>query len=56
MRSGVNPGTLNCEQPDPELAFPVLTSNVRRPIRFGMSNSFGFGGNNASLIFGRIND
>jgi len=56
MRSGVNPGTLNCEQPDPELAFQVLTSNVRRPIRFGMTNSFGFGGNNASLIFGRIND
>ena len=56
MRSGVNPGTLNCEQPDPELAFPVLTSNVRRAIRFGMSNSFGFGGNNASLIFGHVND
>jgi len=56
MRTGLNPGTLNCEQPDPELAFPVLTENVRRPINYGMTNSFGFGGNNATLIFGQIND
>lgn len=56
MRYGLIPGTLNCEEPDPELAFPVLTENVPKPIRHGMTNSFGFGGNNATLIFGHIND
>jgi 3-oxoacyl-[acyl-carrier-protein] synthase-1 len=56
MHTSTIPGTLNCEQPDPELAFSVLGENVHKSIRYGMTNSFGFGGNNASLIFGQIND
>jgi 3-oxoacyl-[acyl-carrier-protein] synthase-1 len=56
MKSGLVPGTLNCGSPDPEFDFPILTGNTRRPVRTGMTNSFGFGGNNASLIFGRIDD
>jgi len=56
IASGVCPGTLNCEQPDPELAFPVITDNVERPVRYAMTNSFGFGGNNATLVFGPIHD
>lgn len=50
------PGTLNCEQPDPELEFRVAADNVERDIRYAASNSFGFGGNNATLLFGHRDD
>ncbi len=56
MKHGLLPGTLNCAQPDPEFRFPILTENIHKPIRTAMMNSFGFGGNNASLILGRLND
>ena len=47
------PGTLNRESDDPEFRFDVLSDNVEKRVEYSMSNSFGFGGNNASLIFGR---
>ena len=56
MKHGLLPGTLNCEEPDPEFVFPILQENTRQPVRYAMTNSFGFGGNNATLTFGRIND
>ena len=56
MHHGLAPGTLNCVEPDPELGFPILTENTPASIRYALSNSFGFGGNNAALVFGRIND
>jgi 3-oxoacyl-[acyl-carrier-protein] synthase-1 len=56
MKHGIVPGTLNCEEPDPEFKFPILLQNAHQPIRHAMSNSFGFGGNNAALIFGQNND
>ena len=56
MKNDLVPGTLNCARPDPEFRFPILRSNVSKSIRHAMTNSFGFGGNNAALIFGRIND
>ena len=56
IRHGVVPGTLNCEQTDPEFQFPILKDNKEKQVRYAMSNSFGFGGNNAALVFGRIND
>jgi len=56
MRHDLIPGTLNCEQPDAEFSFPILAENRAARLRFGMSNSFGFGGNNASLVFGRNDD
>jgi len=56
MKHGLLPGTLNCDQPDPEFQFPILTENTSKPINIAMMNSFGFGGNNASLILGRPND
>jgi len=55
MRHDLMPGTLNCEQPDAEFGFPILAENRTGRLRVGMSNSFGFGGNNASVIFGRNN-
>lgn len=56
MKHGLLPGTLNCEEPDPEFVFPILQENTQKPVRYAMTNSFGFGGNNATLTFGRIND
>ncbi len=53
MRHERAPGTLNCEQPEADADFAVLTDNVQRPLHHAMTNSFGFGGNNAALIFGR---
>jgi 3-oxoacyl-(acyl-carrier-protein) synthase len=37
-----------------EIEFQVITANIDAEIRYAISNSFGFGGNNATLIFGRI--
>jgi 3-oxoacyl-[acyl-carrier-protein] synthase-1 len=46
------PGTLNCRTVDPRMQCRI--ESVSRPavLRHAMSNSFGFGGNNCTLIFG----
>jgi 3-oxoacyl-[acyl-carrier-protein] synthase II len=51
IRTGVVPPTINLEEQDPEcvLDFVPLRARERR-IRHAMSNSFGFGGTNATLI------
>jgi 3-oxoacyl-[acyl-carrier-protein] synthase-1 len=54
MQHDLIPGTLNCEQTDPAFRFPILKENLSQPIRYAMTNSFGFGGNNAALVFGRL--
>jgi 3-oxoacyl-[acyl-carrier-protein] synthase-1 len=56
MKNGLVPGTLNCEEPDPEFEFPIQTENTTKHIRQAMTNSFAFGGNNAALVFGRLNE
>ena len=45
------PGTLNLDEPDESLSFPVQQTNLDYPLQHVMSNSFGFGGNNCCLIF-----
>ena len=52
IKHGVIPPTMNYETPDPECDL-VYVPNVARKtrVRTAMSNSFGFGGTNASLIF-----
>ncbi len=47
------PGNLNLEQLDPELRCNVIADTQQRHCRQVLSNSFGFGGNNCSLVFGR---
>ena len=52
IRDGVVPHTLNLSQPDTEAAFThVMQQPAYGPVDAVMSNSFGFGGINASLLF-----
>lgn len=53
LEHGFMPGTLNCADPDPACGPQFLREGAHRPIRAALSNSFGFGGNNASLLFQR---
>ncbi len=54
LRDGVIPPTINYETPDPECDLDYTPNHSRKKdLRVAMSNSFGFGGHNASLIFGR---
>ena len=48
------PPNTGCTTPDPALAFKPLAEAVRMRVDAVMNNSFGFGGNNSSIIFGRI--
>ena len=53
LEQGLIPGTLNTRQCDPKLCAGVVLENLERPLRTALSNSFGFGGTNCSLLFGR---
>ncbi|MGI8773968.1 MAG: beta-ketoacyl-ACP synthase II [Actinomycetota bacterium] len=52
---GVAPGTINLEQDDPECDLDYVADGPRRvdDLNLVLSNSFGFGGQNACLAFGR---
>ena len=53
LRDGVLPATLNLDEPDPECDLDLVPHEARQKrIRYALSNSFGFGGTNAALIFG----
>lgn len=56
MRDQVVPPTLNLDNPDPEAVdFDLVPHKAKeRPVRAVMSNSFGFGGTNASLVFRKV--
>lgn len=53
IHHGIAPPTLNLEKPDPVFfgEFMPLSASKEMPIRAALSNSFGFGGTNASLLF-----
>lgn len=56
MRDSVAPPTINLEEPDPECDLDYVPKEARSmPIKSVMSNSFGFGGHNVSLIFKAFN-
>jgi len=49
---GEVPPTINLDNPDPECDLDYVPHQSRRmPIRYALSNSFGFGGTNAALLF-----
>jgi beta-ketoacyl ACP synthase len=54
LRDGVIPPTLNYETPDPEIDLDVVAGEPRYgDYQYAINNSFGFGGHNVALAFGR---
>jgi 3-oxoacyl-[acyl-carrier-protein] synthase II len=52
MRDGILPPTINYETPDPECDLDYIPNVARKAdVEYALSNSFGFGGHNVSLIF-----
>lgn len=55
IRDGVVPPTINYETPDPACDLDYTPNQARqRPLQVAMSNSFGFGGHNGSLVVSRL--
>ncbi|MDO4776368.1 MAG: beta-ketoacyl-ACP synthase II [Cardiobacteriaceae bacterium] len=55
LRDQIAPPTINLDNPDPDCDLDYVAHTARpHPINIALSNSFGFGGTNASLIFRKI--
>ena len=55
IREGIAPPTINYDTPDPECDLDYVPNTAREgDIRMAISNSFGFGGTNATLLFRRF--
>ncbi len=54
MREGTLPPTINYDQPDPAIPLDMIPNVARAAdVSAVLSNSFGFGGQNVSLVIGR---
>jgi 3-oxoacyl-[acyl-carrier-protein] synthase II len=59
IQDGVIPPTINTQSLDPELPGGiniVVGAKVKKDIRVAMSNTFGFGGHNATAVFKKMQD
>ena len=55
LRDQVAPPTINLENPDPECDLDYVPNTAREmKLEVAMSNSFGFGGTNGTLVFRRM--
>lgn len=55
LQSGSIPPTINLDHPDEECDLDYVPNTARQAdIKYAMTNSFGFGGHNVSLIIGRV--
>lgn len=54
IEHGLVPRSLNTRERDPELRAAVQLETRRAPVARVLSNSFGFGGSNCALLFGRL--
>ena len=56
VHHGVLTPTINCENKDPDCDIDIVANEARdQKLKAAISNSFGFGGQNAALIFSKIN-
>jgi 3-oxoacyl-[acyl-carrier-protein] synthase II len=57
VQRGIIPPTINYQTPDPDCDLDYVPNTARKAsVRHALSNSFGFGGTNASLLFKRFED
>jgi len=54
IKHGFMPQSLNTQQIDPNIGINILMENHFQPVNRVLSNSFGFGGSNVSLVVGEI--
>ena len=55
MEKSIIPPTINYEEPDPECDLDYVPNTAReKVINYALSNSFGFGGTNATLLFKKV--
>jgi len=57
ITDGIVPPTINYREKDPELDLDYVAEGARKAdVKYAMSNNFGFGGHNGSVIFKRYED
>ena len=55
ITQGIIPPTVNLENPDPECDLDYVPNVARKAeVKIALSNSFGFGSTNATIIFGKF--
>ena len=57
IQNGIIPPTIGYEVPDPDCDLDITPNHaVEAPVRIALSNSLGFGGHNAALLFRKMED
>jgi 3-oxoacyl-[acyl-carrier-protein] synthase I len=54
LRHGIAPSGVGTKELDPQLRSRYLLANLEQPMRYALSNSFGFGGSNCSLVLEKV--